>query len=52
MIRELAILMVKKSADYSNTVVSALKKSGFTVVLEQDGLIEDRYIIAEREDEE
>ena len=50
MIKKLATLTVRKSADYSNTVVSALKKSGFTVVLEQDGLIEDIYIIAESED--
>jgi hypothetical protein len=52
MIRELAILTVKKSVDYSNSVVKALKESGFTVVLEHDGLIEDRYIIAEKGDKE
>ena len=52
MIKKLATLKVKRSADYANTVVSALKESGFTVVQEQDGLIEDIYIIAESEDKE
>ena len=52
MIQKLATLTVKKSADYSNTVVRALQQLGFTVVLEQDGLIEDTYIIAEKEDKE
>ena len=47
MIKKLATLTVKRSADYSNTVVKALKESGFTVVLDYDGLIEDTYIIAE-----
>lgn len=49
MIKKLATLTVKRSADYSNTVVKALKESGFTVVLDYDGLIEDTYIIAESE---
>lgn len=52
MIKKLAELKVKKSADYSNTVVKALKEAGFTVVQEQDGFIEDIYIIAESEDKE
>ena len=50
MIQKLATLTVKRSADYANTVVKALKDAGFTVVLEQDGSIEDTYIIAEKED--
>lgn len=50
MIKKLATLTVKKSADWSNTIVKALKEAGFTVVQEQDGLIEDIYIIAEKED--
>ena len=52
MIKKLATLTVKKSADWSNTVVKALKESGFTIVQEQDGFIEDIYIIAESEDKE
>ena len=48
LIKKLATLTVKKSADYLNTIVKALKDSGFTVVQEQDGLIEDIYIIAEK----
>ena len=51
MIKKLATLAVIKSTDYNNTVISALKDAGFTVVQEQDGLIEDRYIIAEKRKE-
>ena len=51
MIKKLATLTVVKSKDYNNTVVNALKDAGFTVVQEQDGLIEDKYIIAEKQKE-
>lgn len=52
MIKKLATLTVRKSADYYNTVVKALKEAGFTIVQEYDGLTEDVYIIAESEDAE
>lgn len=49
--KQLAILIVKKNDDYSNTVVKALEKSGFTVVQQEDGLLENKYIIAEGEED-
>ena len=52
MIKKLATLIVTKSNDYKNTIVKALKEAGFTVVQEQDGFIEDKYIIAEKAESE
>ena len=46
--KKLAELTVRKSADYFNNVVKALEDAGFTVIQEQDGLIEDKYVIADK----
>ena len=51
-VKRLAILTVTKSTDYSNKVVNALKEAGFTVIQEQDGLIEDKYVIGDRAESE
>ena len=51
MIKKLATLTVVKSSDFKNTVVRALEEAGFIVVQEQDGFIEDIYIIAEKQKE-
>ena len=54
-VKRLALLIVTKSTDYNNKVVNTLKEAGYTVIQEQDGLIEDRYVIgdkAERSDKE
>ena len=48
-VNKLAKLTVKKSADYGNKVVHTLREAGFTVVQEQDGMIEDIYIIGDKE---
>lgn len=53
--KKLAELTVRKSSDYYNKVVKTLEDAGFTVIQEQDGLIEDKYVIgdkAEGEDKE
>ena len=47
-VKRLAILTVTKSTDYSNKVVNALKEAGFTVIQEQDGFIEDKYVIGDK----
>lgn len=47
MLKKLADLTIIKSSDWKNTVVKALQEAGFTVVLEYDGISEDKYIIAE-----
>lgn len=51
-VQKLATLTLTRSADYNDTVVTALKDAGFTVIQEFDGLIEDKYIIAEKEVDE
>ncbi len=50
--KQLAILIVKKRDEYLNIVVKALEKAGFTVIQEQDGYFESKYIIAEGEETE
>ena len=52
MYKKLAELTVKKSADYYNKVVKALEDAGFTVIQEQDGLIEDKYVIGDNAESE
>jgi len=51
-VKRLAILTVTKSTDYNNTVVNALKEAGFTIIQEQDGMIEDKYIIGDKAESE
>ena len=47
MIKKLAELKVKSSADYKDTIIKALQDAGFTVVLELELIDEKHYIIAE-----
>lgn len=51
-VNKLATLKVKKSADYHNKVIRTLREAGFTVVQEQDGLIEDIYVIGDKAESE
>lgn len=51
-VKRLALLTVTKSTDYNNKVVNTLKEAGFTVIQEQDGLIEDRYVIGDKAESE
>ena len=46
MMKKLAELTIKKSADWNNEIIKTLEKEGFTIVLETDLTIESRYIIA------
>ena len=50
MIVKVAELKVKKSADYKNSVIKALEKDGFVVILEVDGITENHYSIAVKRD--
>ena len=50
MIVKVAELKVKKSADYNNSVIKALEKDGFVVILEVDGITESHYSIAVKKD--
>ena len=48
MMKKLAELTIKKSADWNNEVIKALEKEGFEIILVRDGMIEDEYIIAQK----
>lgn len=48
--KELAELTVKKSADYYDKVVKALKDAGFIIVLRTETSTDKYYIIAESEE--
>ena len=50
MIVKVAELKVKKSADYNNSVIKALEKDGFVIILEVDGINENHYSIAIKRD--
>ena len=50
MIVKVAELKVKKSADYNNSVIKALEKDGFIVILEVEGITESHYSIAIKRD--
>ena len=47
MFKKLAELQVIKRADWNDSVIKALQDAGLTVILEYNGMSEDRYIIAE-----
>lgn len=47
MFKKLADLQVIKRADWNDSVIKALQDAGLTVILEYNGMSEDRYIIAE-----
>lgn len=46
MLNKLAELSVSKRADYGDTIVKSLEKSGFIVVKECDTLTDNHYVIA------
>lgn len=50
--KELAELVVKRSADYYDKVVKALEDAGFVMVLTAETYTDRYYIIAESEDED
>lgn len=52
MIKQLGELTIKKSADYYDKVVKALKDAGFLLVLEVETSTDRYYIVAESEDKE
>lgn len=47
--KELAELLVKKSADHYGKVVKALEDAGFIIVLTSETFSDKHYIIAEKE---
>lgn len=50
MSKNLAELIVKKSADYHGKVIKALEDAGFVIVLMTETSTDRYYIIAESED--
>lgn len=46
MFKKIAELKVNKDADYYNTIVKALEKDGFKLIIELESTFETHYIIA------
>ena len=52
MIKKLATLTINKVDDYKNTIVNALEEAGFVLVQEYDGITEDIFIVAFKDENE
>lgn len=51
MLKQLAELIINKNADYKSTIVKSLEKTGYSIVLVYESILEYKYIIAKEIEE-